>query len=536
MMDESRHFFGKQEVKKFMDALALQKMNIFHWHLVDDEGWRIQILAYPLLTQTAGWRSGWSSAQNNGIDFGQNPRVSSNTNSAGQYGGFYTQDDIREIVAYAQQQHITIVPEIEMPAHCTSGLYAYPQFGCGNPQSSYVMDVNSQQNIKYSVCLFSLGTDTTATNSGVPFLQEVLKEVAGLFPGPYIHCGGDEVIATGDTQWLTYPIDSAQMAALGITNGSTHNQIVAYQHWFSTNMCAYLQSMGRTMIGWSEFDWGGVVSNAVLMDWGTGTNSYAVFAATNGQQVVMSPNVYTYINYYMSISGRTKGTWYPPGEPYFNSSNSLLTLSNLYSFEPVPTNLPSQYSSNILGAECPEWAEYIPSTRNEEFKAFPRLCALAEVTWTPAAEKNYTNFVQRLATHEQRLTAMGMNYDATNATAIGTWGPTVSTNTSPPTTATYDITPYVHGAGEIDLDFHYTGGTGSAAINIYSVSLLVDGVQVDTDNTGYIGYAGPSAANLPYFPLHLKTFIPGATYTIEASYAGYKGTSVSGTVYLVNWN
>ncbi|HWF19291.1 MAG TPA: beta-N-acetylhexosaminidase [Verrucomicrobiae bacterium] len=530
MMDESRHFFGKQEVKKFMDAMALQKMNTIHWHLVDDEGWRIQILAYPLLTQTSGWRNGWTNSQNNGVDFGQNPRASTATNGIGQYGGFYTQDEIREIVAYAQQRHITIVPEIEMPAHCTSGLYAYPRYGCGNPQSAYIMDVNSTENINYHVSLFSLGTNTASTNAGVPFLENILTEVAGLFPGPYIHCGGDEVIATGDTQWTNFPTDSNQLAALGIT-GTAHNEIIAYQHWFSTNIAAFLKSKGKTMMGWSEFEAGGTVNNAVLEDWETGSSSYAVATAEAGQPVVMAPNAYTYLNYYMSSNNLGSGE-YPPFEPYFNS-HTYLTLSNVYGFEPVPTNLPAQYTSNILGAECAEWAEYIPSTLNEEFKAFPRLCALAEVEWTQPMQKNYTNFTQRLVAHEQRLTAMGMNYDATNGIVIGTWGPSVPTNTSPPTSAMYDITPYVQSAGDINLDFHYT--SGSKAINVYSASLLVNGAQVDVD-TNYIGYSGLSAANLPYFILHLKTFQPGATYSIQTYYAGYGGTNSNGKVYMVNWN
>lgn len=533
MMDESRHFFGKKEVKKFMDAMALQKMNTFHWHLVDDEGWRIEIKSYPLLTSVAGWRNGWTNTQNNGVDFGQNPRVSTATNALGQYGGFYTQDEIKEIVAYAQQRHITIVPEIEMPAHCTSGLYAYPQFGCGHPQSSYIMDVNSQQNINYGVCLFSLGTNAASTNAGIPFLENVLTEVANLFPGSYIHCGGDEVIATGDTEWTTFATDSNQMKSLGFTGPSTHTNIVNYQHWFSTNICAYLKSKGKTMVGWTEFEAGGIVSNAVLQEWQTGSSSYVVQAATNGQKVVMSPNIYTYLNYYMSTNGKTSGTEYPTAEPYFNSV-AYLPLSKVYGFEPVPTNLPAQFSSNIIGAECAQWAEYIPSTKNEEFKAFPRVCAMAELSWTPAAQKNFIDFTQRLVTHEQRLSAMGMNFDNTNAITIGTWGPTVATNTSPPTTVTYDISAYVTNSGEIDLDFHYTGG--GKAINIYSVSLYENGNRVDADNTGYVGYSGLSSSNLPFFVLFLKTYHPGSTYTVQANIAGYGGTTSSGTVYLVNWN
>jgi len=198
MLDVVRHFFSKQEVKLLLDAMALHKLNTLHWHLVDDQGWRIQILKYPLLTQVGAWR--------NGIDFGLNPRASSAFNASGQYGGFYTQDDVRDIVAYAQQRHIAIVPEIEMPGHSTAGLAAYPQFGCYN--GSFNMDT-----INYHIDVYSPGTTGT-----FQFLEDILSEVLGLFPGQYIHCGGDEVVSS---IWTTNAPDVAQMQALGINPAST---------------------------------------------------------------------------------------------------------------------------------------------------------------------------------------------------------------------------------------------------------------------------------------------------------------------------
>ena len=316
------------------------------------------------------------------------------------------------------------------------------------------------------------------------------------------------------------------MASLGIT-GTTTAKVIAYQHWFSTNMANFIKANGHTMIGWTEFEYGGTVPNAALMDWQTGANSRAVAVAEAGFPVVLVPDVNCYLNYPMSTNNLVEDPLY---EPYFNNTVSYLPVSLVYSFEPVPASLPAQYDTNILGAECAEWAEYIPSTINEEFKAFPRLCAMAEVTWTQASLKNYANFTSRLLTHQQRLAAMGMNYDQTNAVSIGTWGPTVSTNQ---TIVTFPITSYVTNAGDINLDFHYT--SGADAINIYSVSLLVNGVQVDSA-AGYIGYAGFSGSNLPYFVLHLKSFQPGATYTVQASIAGYGGTASTGTVYITNWN
>jgi hexosaminidase len=394
----------------------------------------------------------------------------------------------------------------------------------------YVIDINSTQNIQYNISLLSLGTNTGQT---VPFLQTVLTEVMNLFPFQYIHCGGDEVSATTDTQWTTYSVDANQMAALGIT-GTTSQKIVAYQHWFSTNIAQFLHANGRTMVGWTEFEAGGTVTNAVCMDWNSSGGGTGSMTASNGQKVVMALNAGTYINYYM-YSNSPAGQEYPVYEPAFNSA-TFNTLSAVYNFEPIPSGLAAQYQSNILGAQCQGWSEYIPSCLNVEFKAFPRLCAMAEVTWTPKASKNLTDFTNRLAIHEQRLAAMGMNYDRTNqnGVAIGTWGPTVPVQAPTTTNVTYDITPYVTGAGDLNLDFHYT--SGAQALNIYSVTLLTNGVAADSDNTGYVGYAGLSRNNLPYFVLHLRSFVPGATYTVQANIAGYQGTNSSGTVYLVNWN
>jgi len=510
MLDVSRHFLNKDDVKAFLDVMALHKLNTLHWHLVDDQGWRVEILSYPLLTQIGAWR--------NTVDYGLNPSASPFAfNAAGQYGGFYTQNDVREIVAYASERHINIVPEVELPAHSTSGLASYPQFGCDNPVGVYNMDT-----INYHYDLYSL-----AGPGCMAFFQGVLTELMGLFPSQYIHCGGDEVVATFDKQWLTNTYDVAQMQALGISTNGGNASIIAYQHWFSTNIASFLQSSGRTMMGWTEIEAGGTVINAVLTDWETGSSSAALATAEAGQYVVMTPETNCYMNYYMTTNVAV--------EPYFEvgSSPAYLLLDAVYNFEPIPAGLPAQYNSFILGAEGTEFAEFIPGLKNVELKALPRMCAMAEVTWTPAAMKNYTNFTQRLATQEQRLAQMGANYDLTNAVQIGTWAQPVSTNA---TTVNYDITANVTKAGEIDVDFHYT--TGADGLWIYSAALLVNGVPVDTQTfTTFSGaVSGIPTYRLPVFVLHLANFKPGATYTIQASIASRGGTASNGTVYLTNWN
>jgi hexosaminidase len=497
MLDVVRHFFTKQEVKQLLDVMAMHKLNTFHWHLVDDQGWRIDILKYPLLTQVGAWR--------NGIDYGLNPRASNPIvfNGAGKYGGYYTQDDIREVVAYAQKLHITIVPEIEMPGHSTAGLAAYPQFGCTS--GPFNMDT-----IDYGIDVYSPGTAGTFT-----FLQDVLTEVMGLFPGQYIHCGGDEVTAT---IWNRTPADVAQMQQLGITpNGST--SVAQYQNWFSRQIANFLQAHGRTMIGWSEIENNGILTNAAVMDWITGTGAAGKATAQAGKYVVMTPNTNCYINYYQTTDHSV--------EPL--SQSGTLTLSYAYNFEPVPAGLAAQYVPYILGAQGNLWGEYIVSLKNAQFRCYPRLCALAEVTWTPAALKNYTNFTQRLVTHEQRLDQMNVNYDREAITQIGTWVPAQITTSG--SILNWDITTNVTASGEIDVNFWYT--TGANALDIAWTALLENGVEVDRDT--HAGGTGVSQT-IPIYVLHLKARKPGATYTVRASVSGRGGTNSNGKVYLPNWN
>jgi hexosaminidase len=506
MLDPARHFINKDEVKQTLDAMAVQKLNTFHWHLVDDQAWCLEITNYPNLTAIGAFR--------NGTDYGLPPRSSNATNSAGKYGGFYTQADAREIVAYAAQRHITVIPEIEMPCHSTPGLVAYPQFGCGNNVATYNQDYPF---INYSVDLYSPGTPGT-----MDFLREVLTEVMQIFPSKYIHCGGDEVVASGDTQWNSYNADVTNMLAHGITpNGTT--SIIAYQRWFSTNIASFLQANGRVMMGWSEFENGGVLTNAALMDWITGGGSQAVNAATNGQKVVMSPNTRCYINYLQSTNVNVEPPFIVGGAPAFCS------LANIYAFNPLPSNLPAAFRTNILGGQCNLWGEYVPSFRNVMFKLFPRACAVAEVTWTPTNFQSFSSFTNRLAIHQQRFDAMGVNYNRETIPQIGAWGPSVPTS---PVTMTWDITTNITAAGEIDVNFVWTSGNNGLVIS--SVALLQNGIPVDIDN--HAGIASRSSPAYTLYVFRLPETKPGATYTIQAVVSGYNGSASSGVVYLPNWN
>jgi len=515
MLDVARHFFTKDEVKQVLDAMAIHKMNIFHWHLTDDQAWRLEITNYPKLTSLGAYRFN--------TDYGLSPRASSATNAAGQYGGYYTQADAREVVAYAAERHITVVPEIEMPSHATAALAAYPEFGCGNPGCMYDMDYPG---INYGVDLLSWGTAATQT-----FMWDVLDEVTAIFPSYYIHCGGDELLLSGDTQWNTYPPDVAQMASFGFTP-SGNSSLQLYQLYMSYYQSLYLQNLGRMMIGWTEIDDIYPVPGAALMDWKPSGN--AVMAAQNGQPVVMAPDNSCYVNY---VEGSSSSLSIEP--PFVvGGVPNYLSLSQAYAFNPMPSALVgSPYATNILGAESVLFTEYVPSFRNVLFKLFPRAPAMAEITWTPLGQQSFTSFTNRLVMQEQRFNQMGINYDRELLPQIGSWGPTVSTT---PTTTDYDITSNVTAAGEIDVSFWYTNGANLA---ISSVALLVDGVQVDVDQ--HVGMAMPSSTYqgfVPYIPyytlyvLHLPELKPGATCTIRTVTQGSGGTSASGNIYLVNWN
>lgn len=370
MLDVSRHFFTKQEVERLLDEMAWHKMNVFHWHLVDDQGWRIEIRKYPKLTEIGAWRKS--------IGFGLPANAGSAYGPDGRYGGYYTQADIREVVAYAQARHIMIVPEIEMPGHSSAALSAYPQFSCtGGP---FTPDLPG--GIFNGV--YCAGNDATFA-----FLQDVLTEVFELFPGPYIHIGGDEVLTDN---WKHCPKCQARMREQGLKKESE------LESYFIRRMETFINAHHRNLVGWSEIREGGLAANATVMDWVGG----AVEAATAGHDVVMSPLADCYFDHYQSVDHST--------EPY--AIGGYLPLSQVYSFEPIPTHLPAAFQSHILGGQANVWTEYMGSFRHVEYMVFPRLCALAEVDWSPKEARNWEDFVRRAKIDCQRLDRLGVNHRA----------------------------------------------------------------------------------------------------------------------------
>jgi hexosaminidase len=369
-LDVGRHFMPKEFVKKYVDLLALHKLNVFHWHLTEDQGWRLEIQQYPKLTTIGAWRKETLVGRPRGQDERQF--------DGKRHGGFYTQEDAREIVAYAQARFITVVPEIEMPGHAVAAIASYPELGVsGEP-----MDVATRWGVFADIL--------NAKPSTIQFMQNVLTEVMAIFPSRYIHIGGDEA---DKTKWKASPDIQARIKELGLQD--EHE----LQSWFIRQMDAFLTSHQRRLVGWDEILEGGLAENAVVMSW-RGTAG-GIAAARAGHDVVMAPTSNTYLDYAQSRD---------PGEPV--GQTALLTLGKVYAFDPVPDELEPQFARHILGGQAQVWTEYMADAKAVEYMAFPRLTALAEAVWTPKSRKDYASYVARLAPHLDRLRALDVNFHA----------------------------------------------------------------------------------------------------------------------------
>jgi hexosaminidase len=369
-LDCSRHFFSKDEIKKYLDLMALYKFNIFHWHLTDDQGWRIEIKRYPLLTQISSMRKETVIGH---------PGDSGNKFDGKPYGGFYSQDDIKEIVAYAAQRHITIVPEIEMPGHSLAALAAYPQYSCtGGPfEPLTVWGVSDD--------VYCAGNDSTFV-----FLENILTEVCGLFPGKIIHIGGDEC---PKERWKLCPKCRARIKNEHLANEDE------LQSYFVKRIVAFLETKGKTAIGWDEILEGGIAPDAMVMSW-RGTEG-GIAAAEQKHYVVMTPGNPCYFDHYQS-KNKDK-------EPL--AIGGYNPLKAVYNYNPMPKKLKAKSWHYIMGAQGNVWTEYMPDFSHVEYMAIPRMCALSEVLWTGPESKNYKNFIKRLRVQSKWLDSRNVNYD-----------------------------------------------------------------------------------------------------------------------------
>jgi hexosaminidase len=364
MLDVARNFMPKHDVLRFIDLMAMHRLNVLHLHLTDDQGWRIEIKRYPRLTEVGSWR--------------RESQVGAGTDAPGDgrpHGGFYTQDDIREIVAYAAERFITVVPEIESPGHVQAALAAYPELGVTGEQ----LEVWTRWGINYNVL--------NAEESTIEFFLGVLTEVMDLFPSQYIGVGGDEC---PKDQWQNDPRTQQRMAELGLANEDE------LQSWFMRRFDDRLTSRGRKLFGWDEILEGGLARGATVASWRGMVG--AVAAARQGHDVVACPDDRAYLDYRQSASD---------DEPI--PVSFVLTVSDVYHFEPVPAELNEVEARHVLGGQANIWTEYMDSPRTVDYFAFPRLCALAEALWI-TGERDYDDFSGRLDQHRARLDAIGVEY------------------------------------------------------------------------------------------------------------------------------
>ncbi|MEO9803247.1 MAG: family 20 glycosylhydrolase [Reichenbachiella sp.] len=369
-LDVSRHFFGVEKIKRYIDYLAMYKLNIFHWHLTDDQGWRIEIKQYPLLTEQGAWRKS--------VGFASNQAKGLNKDDGKPYGGFYTQEEVKEIVRYAQDRAVTIVPEIEMPGHTSAVLKAYPTLACDGIGRA---EIWGEGGISKNV--FCAGKEET-----FEFLENVLNEVLQLFPPNYIHIGGDEA-----------PKDHWEKC--GLCQKRIRTEQLADEHelqsYFITRMEKFLNAKDRKLIGWDEILEGGLAPNATVMSWRGIAGGIA--AAKSHHDAVMTPGYPLYFNH------RPIDLKNSPGH---KSSNN--TITTVYNYEPVPAELSAEESQYVIGVQANLWTEYIPEWEHVESLLFPRLLSLAEIAWTPAERKDFEDFRNRIPYQLSNLDRMGVNY------------------------------------------------------------------------------------------------------------------------------
>lgn len=385
MLDVSRHFFSKADVKTYIDEIARLKYNTFHWHLTDDNGWRIEIKSLPKLTQVGAWR-----VERAG-HFGD--RANPKPGEPATYGGYYTHEDIREIVQYAQERNVTIVPEIDVPGHSMAAIAAYPELSCAKDTSVRV-NPGTAFSEWYGNGTFKMLIDNTLNPSDeqvYTFLDKVFTEIAALFPNPYIHVGGDECYKGF---WANDPGCQALMKKLNIRH------VEDLQGYFMSRVEKILTAKGKKLLGWDEILEGGISPGATVMSW-RGIKG-GIEAAEMGHDVVMTPTTFAYLDY-----NQGEQTVDPP-------IYAGLRVSKSYSFEPVPDGVEAKH---ILGGQGNVWTEQIPTLRHLEYMTFPRAWALSEVYWSPKEAKNWENFSKRMEVHFHRSEIAGVNvstavYDA----------------------------------------------------------------------------------------------------------------------------
>lgn len=376
MLDVSRHFSDVEMVKRTIDMLALHQLNIFHWHLTDDQGWRIEIKSHPELTEVGAWRDDTVVGRYlGGTDYPTDGK---------RHGGFYTQEQIREIVAYAKERYIEIIPEIDLPGHTSAVLAAYPQLGCEDKEYKVA---NRWGVIRDVLC--------AGNPASLDLFKDIMDEVCDLFPGKYIHLGGDECVKD---RWKACPKCQRKIRELGLKDGSRYSKEDYLQSWFMGEVASFVQSKGKRVIGWDEILEGVPMDDSVIMSW-RGTEG-GIAAARMGHDVVMTPTSDMYFDQSQTLASQLEEI--PVG--------GFINVMKVYSYEPLPASLTPEQQKHILGCQANVWCEYMPEERIRQYQMLPRLAALSEVQWTMPERKNYKDFLKRLPKMLSIYDHYGYNY------------------------------------------------------------------------------------------------------------------------------
>jgi hexosaminidase len=492
-MDVARHFMPKEFVLKFLDLMALHKLNVFHWHLVDDQGWRIEIKKYPRLALIGG-KTDYTTF---------NPVQPMEAASLPQ-GGYYTQDDIREVVRYAAQRFITVVPEIEMPGHSAAAITAYPSLGNkleieqGGGDASFMTFSGMHQ---------AADSNYNVDDSTIHVLQDVLTEVLALFPSKFIHIGGDEV---DKRPWHYNPKAQERMKALGLKD---ENEL---QSWFVRQMDQFLAAHNRRLVGWDEILEGGLAPGATVMSW-RGIDG-GIAAAKAGHDVVMTPEALTYLDHYQWIAPRLE----PLG------IGGFLPLEQIYGFEPVPPTLTPTEAQHVIGGQAQLWSEFIPHAKQMEYLAYPRVAAIAEAVWSPTAARNFADFSARLKPDTDRLRILDVHFRP------------ITPLPSPPahwaageaaaafTEREWDVSSAISAPGQYDVVFMQAGGRGQ--MEVEWIELRENGNVVQRIVRS--GSTDPRLRSNDYL-FGLPSFHAGSHYTIHASVRGTGGSDSVGDIYVI---
>lgn len=466
LFDVCRHFFTVDEVKRAIDLIAFHKLNTFHWHLTEDQGWRIEIKRYPKLTQVGAWRTEMDDTRS---------------------GGFYTQDEVREVVEFAAERHINVVPEIELPGHSMAALASYPELGCtGGPY-----EVKNDWGVYKDV--YCAGHEQT-----FEFLQNVLDEVLALFPSRYIHIGGDEC---PKERWAKCPRCQERIRAEGLKD--EHE----LQSYFIRRFEKHLAERGRRLIGWDEILEGGLAPGAIVQSW-RGTKG-GIQAASAGHDVIMSPSTHCYLDY----------------------SYAATPLEKAYEYEPIPGKLASDKAHHVLGIEGNLWSEWVPDMLTYEQQVYPRLVALAEAAWSPAGSRDWADFEKRMKEHQKRLNALDVHCGKPEAIhtegtkVVGHW--TASQMVEGGCELEWDVSQYIDGPGMYEVMFWWTGG--NAGLQLYWTAMLQDGNELSRDT--HAAWSGYDKRSIIY-RLNVTDYRSDATYKLCAHLRSMGGMDSNGDVLL----